>query len=416
MQEDKKKKHHGLFADYVDDEFEQQEDDYQEFLEWKRARQLEAQRRIEEARQGRSRAWMDAKQADQDYDTYREPTYSDYREYEEGRHRSGDLYRESRQPGDKKSRSRVENRARNKQRQRYQDQPPVRKKKRHPIRKLILFLLFLLIVYLVFSIFRGNVGKNVTNILLIGQDRREGESRERSDSMIIASINRKTREITLTSVMRDLYVPIPGRDKGRINEAYSAGGMKLLDKTIEENLDIKIDGNAEVDFDGFIKAMTSVGKLDINLKDYEADYLNVNSSYGGVENYAWNLHEGVNSLTPEQALAYSRIRYVGNSDWERTQRQRTVITTAFDKVKKGGPISMIRAAAQVLPSLTTDMSRSEIIGLASMVAMNRMDIGETYQVPFEGTYSNKTLDSGAEVLSADLDENARLLHDHIYGQ
>lgn len=294
-----------------------------------------------------------------------------------------------------------------------------RKRKPHVVRNVILLIILLAIlvgaVYLLLAYQKVNHGKEVTNILLIGQDRREGESTKRSDSIILASINRSTKKITLTSIMRDTYVPIPGHKKNRINVAYEVGGMKLLDETIEQNLKVNIDYNAEVDFDGFIKAMTAVGNLDIELKDYEAKYLNINSSYGGVENYAWHLKAGMNSLTPRQALAYSRIRYVGNSDWERTQRQRTVITTAFHKVKSSGPITMIRVASQVFPCLTTDMSKSNMIGMAMMVMVDHIDIGESLRVPFDGTYRPITLYSGAQVLSADLDTNAIKLHAALYG-
>lgn len=294
-----------------------------------------------------------------------------------------------------------------------------KKKKPHVVRNAILFLLlafiFVGVVYLLFAYQKANSGKEVTNVLLIGQDRREGESTKRSDSIILASINRSAKKITLTSIMRDTYVPIPGHGRNRINVAYEVGGMELLDETIEQNLKIDIDYNAEVDFDGFIKAMTAVGNLDIELKDYEVEYLNVNSSYGGVENYAWHLKAGMNSLTPRQALAYSRIRYVGNSDWERTQRQRTVITTAFHKVKSSGPITMIRVASQVFPCLTTDMSKSDMIGMAMMVMFDHIDIGDSLRVPFEGTYRPMTLNSGAQVLYADLDTNAEKLHSALYG-
>ena len=139
--------------------------------------------------------------------------------------------------------------------------------------------------------------KDVSNILLIGQDRREGQGRQRSDSMIICSINKKSKKIILSSVMRDLYVPIPGYSDNRINAAYQFGGMPLLDQVMEESLGIHIDGNIEVDFEGFISAMTEVGNLDIELYQAEADFLNKNNG--------WSLTEGVNSLTPEQALAYS---------------------------------------------------------------------------------------------------------------
>ena len=92
---------------------------------------------------------------------------------------------------------------------------------------------------------------NIKSILLIGQDKREGESRQRSDSMILATLDKDQGTVSLTSFMRDLYVAIPGYSTTRINAAYAYGGMDLLDQTLEENFGVKIDGNVEVDFEVF---------------------------------------------------------------------------------------------------------------------------------------------------------------------
>ena len=116
--------------------------------------------------------------------------------------------------------------------------------------------------------------KKVKNFLLIGQDRREDEDeQQRSDSMIICSMNMRTRKITLVSLMRDMYVPIPGYQSNRINASYALGGMKLLDETIEKNFGIHIDGNVEVDFAGFIDSMSEIGGLEMELTQEEAAQL-----------------------------------------------------------------------------------------------------------------------------------------------
>lgn len=249
--------------------------------------------------------------------------------------------------------------------------------------------------------------KDVSNILLIGQDRREGQGRQRSDSMIICSINKKSKKIILSSVMRDLYVPIPGYSDNRINAAYQFGGMPLLDQVMEESLGIHIDGNIEVDFEGFISAMTEVGNLDIELYQAEADHLNNGNG--------WNLKEGVNSMTPEQVLAYSRIRYVGHSDWERTDRQRRVLTAAFNKVKDRGVTELLAMADRIFPNLTTDMSNTQILGYMYTVLTNNITQIESYRIPVEGTYTNETLWMGMEVLMPDLKSNSEYLQAYIYG-
>ena len=255
--------------------------------------------------------------------------------------------------------------------------------------------------------------KDVKNILLIGQDRRPGQGRQRSDSLIICSINKKTGKITLCSLMRDMYVPIPGYSDNRINAAYVFGGMPLIDQLIEEDFGIHIDGNIEVDFDGFIEALGVVGPLDIELKDYEVDYMNNASSSYGAE--SWNLTEGMNSLTPEQALVYARTRYVGNSDWERTDRQRTVITTVFNKIKDKDLFELMDIADEILPCLTTDMTDSELLGYVYTIATSKMEMGDSCRIPAEGTYSNQTI-RGMMVLVPNLTANSKELKKDIYGE
>lgn len=249
--------------------------------------------------------------------------------------------------------------------------------------------------------------ENVKNILLIGQDRREGQGRQRSDTMIICSINKNNGKIILTSVMRDMYVPIPGYSDNRINAAYQFGGMPLLDQVLEESLGIHIDGNVEVDFDGFISAMTHVGNVQIELYEAEAKYLNSGHK-------DWNLTAGVNSLTPEQALSYARLRSVGNSDWERTDRQRRVIMAALDNVKKLGFMELVELADKVLPYLTTDMTNNEILGYIYTVVANGITTIESHRLPVDGTYTNQSI-RGMSVLVPELSANSRYLKQYIYG-
>ena len=248
--------------------------------------------------------------------------------------------------------------------------------------------------------------KDVSNILLIGQDRREGQGRQRSDSMIICSLNKKTNKIILTSVMRDMYVPIPGYSDNRINAAYQFGGMELLDRVLEVSLGVHIDANVEVDFEGFINVMAEVGNIDMQLNEEEAKYLN--------DANGWNLQAGYNSLTPEQALAFSRVRYVGHSDWERTDRQRRVIISAFNNVKGLSIPELISLTDRIFPNVTTDMTNSKILGYVYTVVTNKMTTIDSNRLPAEGTYTCETLRKGMEVLVPDLKANAECLKEYIY--
>ncbi len=248
--------------------------------------------------------------------------------------------------------------------------------------------------------------KHVINVMLIGQDARPGETRARSDSMIVCSINSETKKITLCSLMRDMLVPIPGRGYSRINHSYAWGGMKLLDQVLEEDFGLVVDGNVEVNFDGFIAVMDLIGPLEIELKDYELWYMN-----GGT---TWGLKEGKNMLNGEQLLRYARMRYAGKADWERTDRQRYVLSVAYDKIKDLSVKELLQLADTLLPYLTTDLTNSEILEYIKLVASNRKTIGETYRFPIEGTYSAEIV-YGMDVLVPDLEANSRLLQEYLYG-
>ena len=142
--------------------------------------------------------------------------------------------------------------------------------------------------------------EEVSNILLIGQDRRKGEDRQRSDSIIICGVNKdKGVIVPLTSVYaRDTpRADSPGYKDNRINAAYQFGGMELLDEVIEENLGVHIDGNVEVDFDGFMESLSVLGNLDIELNATEAKYLNSHSDLSETDENGWTLKEGVISMT-----------------------------------------------------------------------------------------------------------------------
>lgn len=248
----------------------------------------------------------------------------------------------------------------------------------------------------------------ITNILLIGQDRRGTRGRGNSDSMIICSINEKTRLITLVSLMRDMYVPFPGDySDNRINAAYPYGGMPLLDELIQQDFGVTIDGNIEVDFGAFIKVMDMIAPLEIELKRYEVGYMNAGTD--------WYLHEGVNALNGEQLLRYARTRHVGHADWERTERQRRVLRAAFEKLRTWTLPQLQELADAVLPCLTTDMSNRELLSLLSTVVGNRMTLGESYRLPVDGYYSSEVIRE-MSVLVPDLAENSRFLREYLYGE
>ncbi|HIQ99573.1 MAG TPA: LCP family protein [Candidatus Scybalocola faecavium] len=253
--------------------------------------------------------------------------------------------------------------------------------------------------------------EGVTNILLIGQDSHEGEQRSRSDSMIVVSINENTGKIALTSLMRDMYVQIPGYSDNRINAAYAFGGMELLDATIAKNFAIKIDGNIEVNFEGFEAVIDAVGGVDIELTPIEAAYLNNRHS-------SWKLKIGMNHLDGKQALTYARLRKVGKGDFERTQRQRQVLMAVFDQVKDIRIDELISFVHNLFPLLTTDMSNSQILSLGTKVLGMDLDTLETYRIPEDGSYEEMRVyasdGTAMDVLIPDLSDNRYYFYNNIY--
>ena len=255
-------------------------------------------------------------------------------------------------------------------------------------------------------------GENIINILLIGQDRRPGETRARSDAMILCTINKDKKTLTMTSFMRDMYVQIPGYKDNRINASYAFGGMKLLNKCLNKNFGIEIDGNVEVDFNGFQRVIDTLGGLDIELTAAEAQYLNSRGNWDIEDNAGeWSLKAGVNRLNGSQAVAFSRIRNVGNGDFGRTNRQRVVLNTLLERMKKMSAFEVKDLLDEILPLLTTDLSNAEIMGYAMELfpLLTSLEIS-TQQIPAEGAYSMASID-GMSVLLPDLKKNVAILEE-----
>ncbi|MBP3683663.1 MAG: LCP family protein [Oscillospiraceae bacterium] len=244
------------------------------------------------------------------------------------------------------------------------------------------------------------------NILLIGQDRREGETQARSDSMILCSYSRDTAAVTMTSFLRDLYLPIPGHGSNRINAAYSFGGMKLLEQTIEENFAISVDGSIEVDFQQFSQIIDLLGGVSITLRQDEAEI--INQETGSM------LAEGTHTLTGSQALTYSRIRSLDlDGDFSRTNRQRKVLEAIVDSCRNASPAKLIPLLNQLLPMITTNLNSGQLLLLALEAAPQLSDLQLVSQrIPADGTFSDDTID-GMSVLVADLEANRRILHEIV---
>lgn len=248
---------------------------------------------------------------------------------------------------------------------------------------------------------------HILNILLIGQDARPGETRARSDVMILLTINKAEKTITMTSFLRDLYVQIPGYNNSRMNSAYAWGGMSLLNSTLETNFGVLVDGNFEVNFDGFSQVIDILGGVDIELTQNEANVINKSVT-------THVLGSGMQHLNGSQALAYARIRKL-DSDFGRTNRQRKLLSALFEKFKNSDLDTLMSLMNEILPLLTTDLSKSEILSYAADILPMLSSMTLTSQrIPADGAYVDAYI-SGMAVLSADMDAARKLLQDTLAG-
>ena len=281
---------------------------------------------------------------------------------------------------------------------------------------------------------------DVMNILLIGEDLRDTtkESREvgNTDVMMVISVNKKDKTITLTSIMRDCYVSFQDKDgnwwSNRINAAYWHGGIIGMKNTIEDYLSINIDRYVLVNFKVFIDIVDTLGGIDMHVTDEEAngdpDAPRSDKEHRGMQNpldeqnkYLGNKVKtdyikkgGDLHLNGNQALAYARLRYVGDADFDRTKRQRKVINEMIKESRSMSLVQMDQLATKVLPQVTTDVTRSELAGLLIEMLDFRNYKVQEMRIPAENTFTNEFID-GMAVLSVDFPANVELFREKAYG-
>lgn len=314
------------------------------------------------------------------------------------------------------------------------------KKKKNRVVKVLVFIAALFVVG--FFILRGVVGSvykkmeykeaeaftsepmkedGVINVLLIGNDSRLAGDDGRSDAMILVSISDKTKTITMTSFLRDMYVEIPGHDGNRLNAAYAYGGAELLMETIELNFGIPIHRYALVNFQAFANLVDAVGGIDLELTNDEVNWINAYlMEYNQLEgkdlatdfldpSLSGNLH-----LNGPQALAFTRNRYIG-TDFGRTERQRKVLSAVIKKLPGAVATNGGELADGLFPNLTTNLREGECFNL-SLNAWKFLGYEMVQQcVPLEGTYSNADI-RGMAVLQVDFDANRQFLKSTLYGE
>lgn len=314
-----------------------------------------------------------------------------------------------------------------------------RKKKRHILRwLLILFLILCAVVlfcwnYAVNAIYdqvhyeeidtlteKPMKEAGVTNILLIGNDSRTQGTDGRSDAMILLSISNATKTIHMTSLLRDMYVEIPGHGHNRLNAAYSYGGAELLLETISLNLDIDVNRFVIVNFQAFAKLVDAVGGVDLELSNEEVKWVNAYLvEYNMLEerpldtDYLDESLSGMLHLNGPQALAYCRNRYIG-MDFGRTERQRKVLSAIIKQAPKTFLTNSQELLDGLLPNITTNLTRSDSKSLSLQAyKLVTYDIVQA-SIPIDGSYTPATIDKMA-VLQVDFEKNKDYIRQNIYG-
>ncbi|NLB10087.1 MAG: hypothetical protein GX834_03345 [Clostridiaceae bacterium] len=253
----------------------------------------------------------------------------------------------------------------------------------------------------------------IRNILLIGSDRRDQKSHGRSDSMILVSINEKTRKIHLTSFGRTIWVSIPDdadpayakywSPNYTLNAAHTWGGSRLLLKTIHRNFRIDVQDYVKVDFVSFVKVIDQIGGVEIELSKSEANHL---------RGQGFSLKAGNELLNGEEALAYSRIRKIDN-DWNRMGRQRTVIESLIHKMLNMSSTAILKMPERIMPHLETNISQAEVQSyLLKALDYRKYEIDQMY-LPIETYEALAKTSRGQEVYKIDWVKNIDALMEFI---
>lgn len=218
--------------------------------------------------------------------------------------------------------------------------------------------------------------KGYRNIALLGIDSRADDYGlgNRSDCMIIASINQETNAVKLISVYRDTYVYVTENGTKRLDKithAYSYGGAQNTLKSLNEAMDLNITEFVTVNFDAVIAAVDSLGGVYIDIDEseikYVNDYIDATSESSRVKS-SHITHSGRQKLDGVQTVSYTRVRYTAGGDYKRTERMRTVVEAMLSKAKTLNVGQLNSFADTILPKIRTNISTSEIWGLIPKLA------------------------------------------------
>lgn len=265
--------------------------------------------------------------------------------------------------------------------------------------------------------FNSGVGRSgYKNYVLYGVDARDNSLTKdcHSDTIMICSLNKRTKEVRLVSVYRDTYLDNTNGEYRKATECYFFGGPERSISMLNKNLDLDITDYISVNFGAVVTLIDLLGGIDLEITPEEMEYINgycvENQQVTGVS-YTPLTTSGYVHLDGIQALAYCRIRYTEGWDYKRTERQRTVLTLAYQKAKEQGAGALVSIANAMLPEISTSMNPAEIISLVS--AIGSYTLADESGFPFDKTAM--VVEGSDVVVPATLESNVMQLHSFLYG-
>lgn len=253
------------------------------------------------------------------------------------------------------------------------------------------------------------------NVAIFGVDSRKDDYGEgnRSDCIIIASINNETHDVKLISVYRDTYMQIEGHGLDKVTHAYSYGEAPLALKTLNENLDLNIKEFVTVNFDAVADAVDALGGIKMQITSAEVQYINGYIDETSRVTGKKSKHitsAGTYNLDGVQAVAYSRIRYTSGGDYKRTERMRDIITAMLAKLKTISISEINKIADKILPKVYTNLSLTDLLSMAPAVAS--FNVGESIGWPNET--KGATIGGVWYGVPVTLESNVRELHKEVF--
>lgn len=259
--------------------------------------------------------------------------------------------------------------------------------------------------------------KGYRTIVIFGVDSRSNElvKGTRSDCIILATINEKTKEVKLTSIYRDTYLELTGRDLDKITHAYAYGGAAMAMSSLNTNLDLNIKEFVTVNFESVVEIVNAVGGVSIGIVNEELKYINgyideIVKVTGTKSEHITKA--GTQTLNGVQALAYGRIRYTAGGDYKRTERMRDVMMAVVNKAKKMSVTKLNSLADTILPKIHTNVGSGEIISLIPQLV--GYTITDSTGFPYET--KGATINGVWYGSPVTLESNVKKLHENVYGQ